>query len=356
MNIPDCTLVTSCFDLSKYHSHARTNDKALKGIDILLKLPIYIIIFGNSELLNNIKERRNSYGYENMTHYVFIEYEEIWSSQFTDIVKSNREKYWPTRDLRTCPESHLLCCNKFDFVLKGIELNPFNTSTFGWIDSNLYVDENTNKICENYTMNKLPFVLQHIKKDKFHIQIINVVDKKYKEINLKKEYYQQYRWLVSGCLFTCGIEVGIKILNKLKQNVKNTTLNGYGHGEEMLYLEILDDFYDDIERSYGDYRQTLNNFIYTTKNVGYIYYNIISNYYNHNYYKECYDCCKHIIYSIENNLIEDDIDYGIYVNIYRYYLLSSINCNVDSYKIVDKVNQICNINKSFKGAMGDIFV
>ena len=39
---------------------------------------------------------------------------------------------------------------------------------------------------------------------------------------------------------------------------------GYGHGEEMLYLEILDEFYDDIERSYGDYGQIINNYFLKT--------------------------------------------------------------------------------------------
>lgn len=74
---------------------------------------------------------------------------------------------------------------------------------------------------------------------------------------------------------------------------------GYGHGEEMLYLEILDDFYDDIERSYGDYGQLINNFINPTRDFYYIFYFIINNYLNYDYYKECYDCCKKNLYSIE---------------------------------------------------------
>ena len=353
---PDCTLVTACFDLSKYHGGSRTKEQALNGIDLLLKLPIYLVIFANKEVLEIIKERRESYSYSEMTLFVEQEYDSIWSAQFTETVYKNREVYWPTRDARTCPESHLICANKFDFVLKAMEFNPFNTSKYGWIDSNLYVSENCHKICENYTMNKLPYVLNNVS-DKFHIQVMGVCDKKYKHPENKREYYEQYRWLVSDCLFTCGIEVGKRILNRLKEIVVETTIAGYGHGEEMFYLEVLDEFYDDIVRSYGDYRQILNNFVHTTSNVNYIYSNVLCNAYYRGYYREAFDCCENLLYSIENHLVNGDIDYGIHISILRFYYYSAVHHNPDMCsKIVEKVNMICEINKSFKGAMGGGFV
>ena len=90
-----------------------------------------------------------------------------------------------------------------------MDLNPFNTSKFGWIDSNL--KPNCAKICENYEKNMLLKILSNSRSDKFHLQILNVCDKKYKEKGHKKEMYQQYRWIVCGCLFVTGIEVGKKI-------------------------------------------------------------------------------------------------------------------------------------------------
>ena len=357
MFIPDCTLVTACFDLSAYHTSSRTPEKALKGIDVILKLPIYLIIFGNKPVIDIIKERRHSYGYESMTLFICQEYEEIWSAQFTQQVKDNRNNYWPTRDVRTCPESHLICANKFDFVLKGIEMNPFQTSTFGWIDSNLHVDENTNKICHQYNMQRIPYVLNHIKKDKFHIQIMGSVDKKYKNADMKREYYDQYRWLVSGCLFTCGIEVGKKILTRLKTIVKDTTLAGYGHGEEMYYLEVLDEFYDDIERSYGDYGQILNNFINITTNFFYVYSLIMTKAYEKQHYREAYDCSTKLIYSVENHLLDTNLDYGLYISTMRYQYYSATHCKPDACEaIIKKMKHIASINKSFNGALGGYFV
>ena len=357
MFIPDCTLVTACFDLSSYHTGSRTSEKALKGIDLLLKLPIYLIIFGNGSVLDIIQERRESYGYKTMTLFIRQEYEEIWTAQFTETVRNNRTLYWPTRDARTCPESHLICANKFDFVLKGMELNPFKTSTFGWIDSNLHVDDHNMKICRNYHMNRLPYVLNNIQKDKFHIQIMGALDKKYKEPSEKREYYEQYRWLVSGCLFTCGLDVGSKILTRLKEVVAETTLAGYGHGEEMFYLEILDEFYDDIVRSYGDYGDILNNFIHTTTNVNYAYNHIVTNAYYKGQYKESYDCCAKLIEDFDNHHVEGNLDYGLYIGILRFYYYSAVHHKPEMCdKIVQKVNELKEKNHSFAGAMGGYFV
>jgi hypothetical protein len=221
-------------------------------------------------------------------------------------VKSNREIYWPSRDERTCAESHLLTYNKFDFVLQAIEENPFNTTRFGWIDMNLKKDNGDIKICENYHSNMIPYVLSNIKDEKFHIQIMNVNDKKFLSSDNKKEYYEKYRWVVCGCFFVCTKNIGIKILNRLKEIVETTTNAGFGHGEEPMFLEILEEFYDDIARSYGDYHHILDNFENPMEGLHYIFYHIASNYYHLGYKKECKECCEKIINSFDNLPVEED--------------------------------------------------
>ena len=110
MRIPDCTLVTALFDLSKFNTSVRSPEKALKGIDAILKLPVYLIIFANEEMMVKIKERRIEYSYESMTTFVTLAYEDLWSAQFTELVRTNRSKYWPTQDERTCPERSRIHC------------------------------------------------------------------------------------------------------------------------------------------------------------------------------------------------------------------------------------------------------
>ena len=316
---PNCTLATSCFDLTKYHKSSRPLHISIQNMETLLQIPCYLVIFCDSNSINLIKNIRNDkYQLQNITHYIEMKFEDIFYYKYLNQVKENREKYHPTQDERTCSESHLLTINKFDFVQKTIQLNPFQTTKFGWIDSNIGV--NASKISQNYQPNQLLDILNRVS-DKFHIQILNVTDKKYKEGTHKKEYYQQYRWVVCGCLFTTGPEIGIKILNRLHEIFVTTTNLGYGHGEEMIYLEILDEFYYDIERSYGDYHHILNNFIEPT--VGYHYINecIIKKYLQYGYHKECCDCCQKVIKVIEKTE-KTEIDYSLYLSILLHYYIA----------------------------------
>jgi hypothetical protein len=313
--IPNCTLVTACFDLRKFNSGSRTKEETIRGMIPLLQTSVYMIIHTDNTFMSIIKEIREKYGFSKITQFIEETYDDLWSSQFTSNVKANRELYWPSRDERTCAENHLLTCNKFDFVLDAIHNNPFNTERFGWIDMNLHIENNNNiKICEEYTTNIIPFVLQNIQDDKFHIQILNVNDKRFKLAEHKREYYEMYRWVVCGCFFVCGKNIGEKILNRLKEVVEITTNLGYGHGEEPMYIDILDEFYNDIERSYGDYGQILNNFIYPTRNLYYIFEQIAKGYFEYGYYTECNECCEKMLYSFENHLIEMDNDLYIRIN------------------------------------------
>jgi len=304
-------------------------------------------MFTDNEFKDHILEARKTLGFSDITHIVVQELDKTWSFSYLEQVKKNREIYFPTRDDRTSAESHIITCNKFDFVLQGITLNPFNTSKFGWIDSFLSNEAgNGLRICEDYTLDKFLYVINNIT-EKFHIQILNVNGKKYKNESLKHDYYSCYRYVVCGGFFTCGIEIGTKILTRLKENFVKTTELGYGHGEEMLYLEILDDFYDDIEKGYGDYGQMINNILYPTKNLHYVLHLIVYNYLNYGYYRECYDCCKKIIYSIEK--LNTPVDNDFYVNILLSYLTATYYYKKDeALQILNKIDTIVTTNNEIK--------
>jgi hypothetical protein len=342
--IPDCTLTTSCFNLTKYHKGSRTLEDCINNMKSLLEVQCYLVIFTDNICVDLIKKIRNSFNLDNITHYIVTDFEDIKYYKYNDTIKSNRDIYWPTKDERTSSESHLLVCNKFDFVLKTIEMNPFNTTKFGWIDSSL--GPKSMRICENYSVDKFLNVLNNIS-EKFHIQILNVNDKKYKLDEYKKEYYNTYRYVVCGGFFTCGSIIGLQILSRLNDIFIKTTELGYGHGEEMLYLDVLDDFYDDIVKSYGDYGQIINNYINPTCNLNYIYNNIIKSYLNFGYNKECYDCCKKVLYSIEN--LNVSCEPSIYIQIlFSYYVSSFYHKQNESVKIVNHIYDVCNNNSIVK--------
>ena len=351
--IPDCTLVTACFDLTKYNKHSRDFNESLNKMKSLLEVPCYLIIFTDKNLYESIKNKRDEYKLDYLTHYIVTDIEKLEAFKYTEIVKKNRNNYHPTKDERTCAESHIVCCSKFELVLKSINLNPFNTNKFGWIDAN--IGDNFSKICTNYKNNMLLNILNNCSEDKFHIQILNVCNKDLIKEDRLHEYYSTYRWVVCGSLFTTGKEVGLKILNDLNSIFIKHTIHGYGHGEEMFYLEILDKYYDEIERAYGDYHHILNNFIHINVGLNYVLY-ISNNYLNHGYYKECIDCCSKALKRYES--FEIEIDYEIYFK-FLFNLFVSLYY-FDNRKAKDQVikikslietnpyvNKIYNLNKDF---------
>lgn len=323
--IPDCTLTTACYLLTKYHPYIRTKEDTIKSVETLLKVPCYLVIYCNEPMEQHLRDKRNEYGLSHLTKIIVQEVEDLWYPSLLDTIKSNRQRYWPTMDQRSCPESHLIMCNKAEFVLQTIHSNPFQTSKFGWIDGN--IGENGSKISKHYANNMLLRVLHNVT-DKFHLQILNVTDKKYKLAENKREYYEQYRWLMCGCLYTTTKDIGIKILTRLKEITVETTQQGYGHAEEMFFLEILDEFYDDIQRSYGDYNDLLHNFIKPTTNFIYIYWQCVMKYFDAGYYRDCIDVCKTLLKQFDN--FEVEINYDLYVRLYSFYYLSLVKTDSSS--------------------------
>ena len=342
--IPDCTLTTCCFCVHQQNSNAFSIEQIVENIEELMKVPIYLVIFCDAKMYPIVKEQREKYGLDHLTHYNVIERSYLWTYQYEAQVNQNREKYWPSRDPRAGTDSHLITSNKFDFVLQTIEQNPFNTVRFGWIDC--FLRKNAKKVAEDYTSNMIPYILSNIT-DKFHIQILNVNDKRFKEKENKHEYYNQYRYVVCGCLFTCGQEIGKKILTRAKEIFVKTVEAGYGHGEEMFYLEILDEFYDDIVRSYGDYGQILNNFISPTRNFYYIYQVILRGYYDRGYHKEYYDCAKQIVELVKGHRVNIAVD--TYFNIlFHYYIVTFYHRNAEVKSIAEYIIALCSENPYYK--------
>jgi hypothetical protein len=343
MAIPPVTLSTACFYLGKYHSTCRSIEQSIEGCTPLLRVPCYLVIYCNRDLLDHVKAVRQSFGLDHLTRYVVQEMEEIWTYGWKEKVVSNREVYWPTRDARAGWGSHLVCSNKADFVLQTMRSNPFGTAKFGWIDSN--IGPGGSKISTHYSDNLLPYVLQNIG-DKFRIQILNVVDKRFKKN--KREYYERYRWIVCGSFFTLGNnEINMRILNRLKDLYIETTMEGYGHGEEMFYLEILDEFYEHIDRAYGNYKHILHNFIEPTVGHGYVFSQIIRKFLDSGYHRECFDAASSLVRVYE--AYKTPIDYDLFVRAYFAKYVAAFYCRRSEARgIVESIRALCDSNPYFK--------
>jgi len=316
--LPDCTLTTGCFLLQKYHAGSRSLAETLQGMEALLAVPCYLVIYCNQPLYEHIVERRRAYHLESITRVISVEVEDLWAYQFADKIRANREVYWPTRDARISVESTVIVFNKFASVLETMSKNPFGTTRFGWIDGSL--GPNGSKICRDGQFSRrLLYVLDNIS-ERFHLQILNVEEKRFIQPEHKREYYSQARWVAVGCLFTCSDRIGRPILQRLQEVIRDTIQQGFGHHEEYMHLEVLEEFYADIQRGYGDYQDTLHNFIKMTENTVYIYWQIIMKTFYMGYDRECQDACCAMISSFDKNITETNMD--LYVRVYSVYYLS----------------------------------
>ena len=316
--LPDCTLTTGCFLLQKYHAGSRSLADTLQGMEALLAVPCYLVIYCNKELYEHIVERRRAYHLESITHVISVEVEDLWAYQFADQIRANREVYWPTRDARISVEITVVVFSKFNLVLRTMQENLFGTSRFGWIDGSL--GPGGVKICRDGQFSRrLLYVLDHIT-DKFHLQILNIEDKKYIQPEHKREYYSQARWVAVGCLFTTSERIGRPILHRLQEVIRDTIQQGYGHHDEYTLQVVLEEYVGDIQRGYGDYQDTLHNFIKMTENTVYIYWQIIMKTFYMGYDRECQDACCAMISSFDEHITETNMD--LYVRVYSVYYLS----------------------------------
>ena len=319
--LPDCTLTTGCFLLQKYHAGSRSLADTLQGMEALLAVPCYLVIYCNQPLYEHIVERRRSHHLESITRVILMEVEDLWAYQFADKIRANREVYWPTRDARISVESTVVVFSKFSLVLRTMQENLFKSSRFGWIDSNLGAGGLAgSKICRDGQLSHhLLYVLNNIS-EKFHVVILNVEDKKFIRPEHKREYYSQARWVAVGCLFTTSDGIGRPILQRLQEVIRDTIQQGFGHHEEYTMLELQEEFPQDIQCAYGDYQDTLSNFLSPTTNLVYVYWQIVMKYYYMGYRRECENVCKAIIESFDRGLPEPNMD--LYVRIWSVRYLS----------------------------------
>jgi glycosyltransferase involved in cell wall biosynthesis len=341
-SIPNTTIVTACFDLKNYYPEKSRNfarsiqEMVNENGEFLLEKLCYMTIFCDEFTYPEIfKVRNEKHQLGHLTKYHIIKFEDIWACRWKNKVIENTEKYWPTKTDRTEWPHHLINCNKFDFMLQSINNNFFETDYFVWCDFNIKKIFNDIRIKEKYdkkySMEQRNLMFLNILKnlpDKFHVNIMGVVDKKYLNINLIKEYYQKYQWYVTGGFFSLKIKKeNIEILNKLKERFVETTELGYGHGDEMLYFNILHENPDLFEKTYGDYSELIYNFHYPVDNHQYILNKIVKTNFNFHYYKECYEACEKCLKPFLQN--EIDINYEYFLNFLFYKYASSFYCKRD---------------------------
>lgn len=314
-NTESPTIVTMFYDIRekekhKYKSQFNHNiDRYFEfATNFILKLPYNLIIFTDNEKCINIikKERINL---KEKTYIYNRSFEETYFYKYIDKLNELQNKFTIFNgelDHET-PHYIILNNNKFDFIDKAIDLNPFNSSHFIWMDFGInHVARNT-EIINEWIFN-IP--------DKIKQLCINP----YTENEEPKKYFEIIHHNTAGGLFSGSKENLLKYSELFKQKTEEIYNDNWYQIDEAIMIIVQRENPHLFDLFYGDYEGIISNYLSPIHNINLILYSS-QKYINCNNTKEAYKIlCYSLIYfecNPNNELIFYYIEQHIIVDYYN---------------------------------------
>lgn len=136
------TLVTGYFDINRHNwkTHGRPVNKYFENAKRVLSVAHPMIVFIDDKYFDFVKENRKQYD-DKYTMLIKCNFEDLkyypMKNDIQKIMNSNEYKNGladPTVPEVWNPDYDIVIWSKLDLVKRAIELNPFNTNHFGWLD------------------------------------------------------------------------------------------------------------------------------------------------------------------------------------------------------------------------------
>ena len=233
--------------------------------------------------------------------------------------------------------------NKFHFMESSIELNPFKSSHFVWMDFGInHVAKNTELIHEWIT--KVP--------DKIKQLCINP----YTETNSPKEHFQYIYHNMAGGLFSGSSQNLLKYCNLFKEKTEEIYNDNWYQIDEAVMTMVQRENPDLFDLFYGDYQGIVSNYLYPLHNIDLILRGS-QKLLDYNKTKEAHDllfyCLKYFQDNSNSNLVFNFIQQNIIVNYYNNNklllddIIKLINMKLSSENNIDKevIRTLLNSNK-----------
>lgn len=337
----DWTLVTAYFNLTKCSDASDEINKRDKSYYFshslsTLSLPYNLIIYCDSESYDDIYRLRPEYLREK-TIYKIIEFDEISLNgeifnNYRNIINTNRNNNPYFFDNRNTASYYLFCLSRYIMLKEIIELNPFNSKYFCWI----------NFCIERMGYSNLKYLDEalSVKRDKFSTCYIDYIP--HELIKNTKEYFKWGRCSMCSGFFTgnkeCMRDVCKLILDKFLYYLNL----GYGHADEQLYSPVYFENPELFEHYYGDYQQMITNYKYVYEIPENLIRNFIKNSFECENFKKCIECCEFILNSLK--LEKCHLDNNNFNNLLEKYSISKLNTEYylnDDYISIDEELSCC---------------
>jgi hypothetical protein len=334
------TIVTMFYDIRKKEGN-NTNSILNRGIkkycelaeNFILKLPYNLIIFtDNEEVIEFIEKKRENY--KNKTYIYKKPFEDTYYYKYLDTLYVLQNKFTIINGniIQETPIYIILNNNKFCFMDLAIELNPFKSDHFIWMDFGInHVAQNTEKIHE--WINLIP--------DKIKQLCINP----YTENVDNKQMFQYIYHHTAGGLFS-GSKENIKKYSELfKQKIEQIYNEDWYQIDEAVMTMVQRENPELFEFFYGDYQGIVSNYLKPIHNMDLIL-TSCQKYINSNKTKDAFDilvyCIEYFYEQPDNDLIYLFLNQNIIVNYYHNNklllekVLYLINLKLTSKNSIDK--------------------
>lgn len=295
------TLVTAYFNLTKCpdaSNEIKARDKNYYFSSALstLSLPYNLVIYCDKESQEIIKTIRPSFLKEK-TIYCVINFDDFkfkdgkTIKEYRDIINKNRQEKPYHFDNRNTASYYLFCMTRYIMLNEIIELNPFGSTHFGWI--NFCIERMGFK-----NLIRLDEALS-VKRDKFSTCYIDYVPAEL--VKDTAEYFKYGRCSMCSGFFTGNKHYMDKVCKLILDKFIEYAKLGYGHADEQLYSPVYFENIDLFEHYYGDYQQMITNYAYIYDAPEPPIYNFINNSFRCKNYKKCIEACEFVLNSYALN-------------------------------------------------------
>lgn len=301
-NNSDWTLVTAYFNLTKCPD---ASEEILKRDDTYylshslstLALPYNLVIFCDRESYPEILARRPGY-LSSRTRYVIQEFDDFRYkkggvllddnfAKYRDQINENRRNKPYHFDNRNTASYYLFCLSRYAMLKETIEINPFKSSHFCWINFCIERMGYQNLI-------RLDEALS-IKRNKFSTCYIDYIPETL--VQDTAEYFRFGRCSMCSGFFTGNAEYMYKVCDLIENKFLEYVQQGYGHADEQLYSPVYFQNPTLFEHYYGDYQQMITNYTYIYDSPEPPIYNFITRSFENANYLKCVEACEFVFKS-----------------------------------------------------------
>ena len=250
-----CTFVTAYY---RFPGVPKRENMLERGLE-LVSVAVPLVIYCDSEFEDQFRQQREQLGLAHLSRIVARPHSDLPAYKYRDTVERNRAEYWPTRDPRSPTDVHLVQLSKFALCQEVAEWNPFECTHVGWLDFRIVSET------------RLPTQLVAIAQDprpRFTVSVLNCWSPTdYVDL---REFYNQYRWIAAGGLWTVERTTAARVLPRLIEHVDRVTNAGYGHGDEAFFAFTIDEMPEEFTLNVGDYADLTANYYGARANLGYV--------------------------------------------------------------------------------------